>query len=230
MPIDYSKGKIYKIIDLDSNECYIGSTCEPTLARRLAGHVSCYKSYLNGNYHYVTSFKIIQNGDYDIVLIENYPCNSKDELHARESHYTQSMDCVNKVKKQGLINKIGKVEYGKQYREDNKEQLKEQMKQYNEANKDKIKQYYEDNKEQIKERSKQYYEANKEQIKEQTKQYRGDNREQIKQYREQYREEHKKEMNQKHDCECGGCYTICHKARHYKTSKHQIYEKNKIKH
>jgi hypothetical protein len=189
MPIDYSKGKIYKIIDLDSNECYIGSTCEPTLARRLAGHVSCYKSYLNGNYHYVTSFKIIQNGDYDIVLIENYPCNSKDELHARESHYTQSMDCVNKVKKQGLINKIGKVEYGKQYRE-----------------------------------------ANKEQIKEQTKQYRGDNREQIKQYREQYREEHKKEMNQKHDCECGGCYTICHKARHYKTSKHQIYEKNKIKH
>ena len=37
---NYQLGKICKIIDLDSNQCYIGSTCEPTLAKRLAKHVS----------------------------------------------------------------------------------------------------------------------------------------------------------------------------------------------
>jgi hypothetical protein len=31
-------GKIYKIVD--SNKCYIGSACEPTLARRQAKHAS----------------------------------------------------------------------------------------------------------------------------------------------------------------------------------------------
>ena len=38
--VNYQLGKIYKIVDLDSNKCYVGSTCEPTLARRLANHVS----------------------------------------------------------------------------------------------------------------------------------------------------------------------------------------------
>lgn len=157
MPIDYSKGKIYKIIDINTNECYIGSTCEPSLARRLAGHVSDYKRYLNGKGCYVTSFKIIEQGDYDIVLIENFPCNNKDELHARERYYTNNILCVNKIKQQGLYNKLGHIEYCKQYYEDNKDQ----MKQYREDNKDQMKQYYKDNKDQYK----QYYQTNKEKIK-----------------------------------------------------------------
>jgi predicted GIY-YIG superfamily endonuclease len=46
---DYSNGKFYKIVCNNiTNECYIGSTCEPILARRLAQHVSRYKSYLKG--------------------------------------------------------------------------------------------------------------------------------------------------------------------------------------
>ena len=31
-----------------------------------------------------------------IVLIENYPCNSKDEKNAREAHWIQSIECANK--------------------------------------------------------------------------------------------------------------------------------------
>jgi hypothetical protein len=112
---DYSNGKIYKIVCNITNECYIGSTCEPILARRLAGHVKSYKCWLNGKYHYVTSYKIIANGNYDIVLIELFPCDTKDQLHARESHYTQTIQCVNKIKNQGLCNALGKIEYIKQY-------------------------------------------------------------------------------------------------------------------
>jgi hypothetical protein len=135
---DYQNGRIYKIIDLDTNECYIGSTVL-ALSQRLAQHVVSYKRYLKGKGNKITSFKIIANGDYDIVLNELFPCNSKEELHARESHYCQSIQCVNKNKNQGLIYALGgQKEYYKQYMKDNKEQLTEQNKQYREANKEHI--------------------------------------------------------------------------------------------
>ena len=88
--INYQLGKIYKIDCNVTGKVYIGSTCEPTLARRLAGHVGNYKRYLKGTYSYVSSFEVLVSGNYDIVLIESYPCNSKDELHARERHYTNN--------------------------------------------------------------------------------------------------------------------------------------------
>ena len=35
--------------------------------------------------------------DCKIELIENYPCNCKEELLRREGHYIKSIDCVNNV-------------------------------------------------------------------------------------------------------------------------------------
>ena len=118
---DYQLGKIYKIECNVTGKVYIGSTCEPILARRLAGHIKSYKRYLNGKSNYVSSFDILQNGNYDIVLIESYPCNSKDELHARERYWTNSIDCINQRKGQGMLNELGEKEYHKQYRELNKD-------------------------------------------------------------------------------------------------------------
>ena len=117
---DYQLGKIYKIDCNVTGKVYIGSTCEPILARRLASHVGHYKRYLNGKYHYVSSFDILQKEDYDIVLIESYPCDTKDELHARERYWTNNIDCVNKIKGQGMYNELGEKEFGKYYREKNK--------------------------------------------------------------------------------------------------------------
>lgn len=68
--VNYQLGKIYKIVDLDSNQCYTGSTCEPTLAKRLAKHVSDYRQHLKGKGRYITSSIILAMDDYDIVLIE----------------------------------------------------------------------------------------------------------------------------------------------------------------
>jgi queuine/archaeosine tRNA-ribosyltransferase len=46
----------------------------------------------------VTSFKIIENGDYDIILLEEVKdCENKEQLRARERHYIESLDCVNKT-------------------------------------------------------------------------------------------------------------------------------------
>jgi hypothetical protein len=93
----YSKAKIYKIVDNTSRKVYVGSTCEDTLAKRLSKHVDSYKRHLKGNYNNVTSFQILSNENYDIILIENYPCNNKDELRARERYWIENTDfCVNK--------------------------------------------------------------------------------------------------------------------------------------
>jgi hypothetical protein len=120
MPIDYNLGKIYKLVNNNTNEIYVGSTCEPILARRLAGHVGSFKHYLAGKFNYVTSFKILESGNYDIVLIENCPCESKDELHQHERHYIETLDCVNKY----IPNRTQK-EYLTNYRITNKSKINE---------------------------------------------------------------------------------------------------------
>jgi hypothetical protein len=124
---NYAQGKIYKIVNYENDDIYIGSTTEPTLARRLAEHVSCYKRYLDGKGNYVTSYTIIETGHYDIQLVEAYPCNNKMELHAREGYWIKSMDCVNKYI-------AGRTR--KEYNKENQDVIAEKMKVYYEDKKD----------------------------------------------------------------------------------------------
>ena len=93
---NYQNSKIYKIVDNTNNNIYIGSTTKPLLSQRLAQHCYSYKSWIKGYGRKFTSYDIIVNGNYDIVLLELYPCNSKDELYAREKYYIQNNNCVNK--------------------------------------------------------------------------------------------------------------------------------------
>ena len=71
---DYSKGKIYKIECYTTGLIYIGSTCEPTIAKRLAKHNSNFTRWKKDNTkeNYMTSFKVLENNNYDICLIETY--------------------------------------------------------------------------------------------------------------------------------------------------------------
>ena len=189
---DYLKGKIYKIVCNLTNLTYIGSTCEPTLARRLASHVGDYMKWLNGKHRFITSFKIIEGGNYNIILVEECPCESSDQLHARERHYIETVECVNKVIPTRSM---------KEWKEINKEKIKECEKIYREANKD-----------HIKVRKKQYNEDNKEHIKEYKKEYRETNKEIIRQHR-----------SEKLICLCGSTYSRSGKSEHEKTKKHQDY-------
>jgi len=93
----YQRAKIYKIVSNAVPDVYIGSTCEPYLSNRLAGHRGNYKRYLNGKSPCCSSYKILGTNDYDIILIEQYPCNNKEELHARERYWIEiTKNCVNK--------------------------------------------------------------------------------------------------------------------------------------
>jgi hypothetical protein len=91
---NYQQAKIYKITSGDMT--YIGSTTAPTLAKRLAEHVSNYKGWKAGTRGRTTSFQVIETGQYEITLIELYPCGSKDELNARERFHIEHTICVNK--------------------------------------------------------------------------------------------------------------------------------------
>ena len=138
---NYQKSKIYKIVDNTNGNIYIGSTTTKYLSKRLTDHVCRYNKYLNNNLSgYYTSFKILENGNYNIVLIENYPCNNKNELYAREKYYIINNECVNKIYKYPHKKKIYNPQKEKERYQKNKEKIKEYTKQYYQKNKNKFKQ------------------------------------------------------------------------------------------
>jgi len=234
MPVDYNLGKIYKIVCNVTDEIYIGSTCQPTVAHRVAKHVSTYKLFKMGKSNYVTSYKIIERCDYNIYLIENFPCNNKDELTKREGEIIKQMqndnNVVNKVvpgrtlAEYNVDNRDKIKEYQKEYHEQHKDKIYKVNKEYREKNKDKLneqkKVYLEQNKDKIKEQKKEYQKQNKDKINEQKKEYYEQNKDKIKEYREQNKDkinERKKELIR---CDCGMTYSMSHKTRHCKSNKH----------
>jgi hypothetical protein len=181
----YQNGKIYQIVSFSHPDLiYYGSTIQ-TLSMRFAGHRRDTKKE-NSN----SSKQIICFDDAKILLIENYPCNSKEELNKREGEYIRNNICVNK-----RIEGRTKEEYY----EDNKELIKEKNKEYYEGNREKIKEnskiYNDNNKEKITEKQKIYRDNNREKIKETNNQNKGKqqiyyevNKENIKEHNKIYRE------------------------------------------
>jgi hypothetical protein len=157
--MNYQNGKIYAIRTYQTEEIYIGSTCSP-LYKRLYKHKHSLKRWKKGKAGYTTSYKILEYGDAYIELIENYPCNSKEELRRREGEEIRSCECVNKR----IPGRTKKELY-----EDNKEEILKQKKKYYETHKQKIikhkKKYYEENKEE----ARKYYEEHKKEIEEKGK-------------------------------------------------------------
>jgi hypothetical protein len=146
---DYSQGKIYKIISSECDLVYYGS-CAIPLNQRLSIHKNKYKCFLEAKFNYVTSFELLKQNNYEIVLVENYPCDSRKELELREGEYIKNNVCVNE-------RVAGRTP--KEYRQDNRETLLQKKKEYREANKEKIreqqKQYWQDNRERIREQKKE---------------------------------------------------------------------------
>lgn len=58
----------------------------------------------------------------------------------------------------------------------------------------------------------------------QKKEYRLKNKEIIKEKKKEYREKIKDKLSEQHQCQCGGHYTITHKQRHLKSTKHIQFE------
>jgi hypothetical protein len=135
---NYNNSKIYKIINSElPNLIYYGSTTQ-TLKSRFNKHK---------NTSHCSSKALFSVGTPEIILLEDYPCETKADLLKRERVFIEGNECINYIIP-------GRTK--KEYKQDNKEKIKEQSKQYKQ-----------DNKEKIKETNKQYKQDNKEKIKEQ---------------------------------------------------------------
>jgi hypothetical protein len=197
---DYQNGKIYKIVCLDTDETYYGSTVQDLRKRK-----SVHKDRAKYPEQACESRSIINRGNWKMELVENYPCSSKQELFARELFYIQNKQCVNKKMPWSTDEerKKAKSMYDKKYREGAKrEEILEKKRQYSK-----------DHAEEIKEKQKEYREGQKrEEILQKKKEYYEKNRTQI-----------RAKWSEKFECECGGCYTLNHKQEHFKSKKHQEY-------
>jgi len=82
--MDYQNGKIYRVVCEETGRQYIGSTCS-TLVKRLSNHK---RNKKNGS-----SCKDFINPK--IFLIEDYPCDRKEQLLMRERYHMENTECVN---------------------------------------------------------------------------------------------------------------------------------------
>jgi hypothetical protein len=208
---DYQQGKIYKIVCNETGLTYYGSTVKPRLSERMSNHRGMFKAYKEDpiSNKYVSSFQVLERNNYEYSLVESYPCNTKDELHARERYYIENNECVNRS-----IPSRTKAEY----RDDHKPEIAE----YNKL-------YYEANRHTLLEKAKHIDETKRERIKTYMKGWRKPNEQNIAKYNEEtniHRNAKRRERRSKQEaemCECGGRYLHENKARHLKSDMHQLF-------
>ena len=123
--VNYANSKIYKIVG--GGLTYIGSTTRP-LSERFYEHKSRSSK--------CSARVVLEHSDACIVLIENYSCENKEQLLARERHWVDTSECVNLLRP--ILYERETQELKKEYYEANKEEFCIHSKEYYEANKDKI--------------------------------------------------------------------------------------------
>ena len=139
--MDYKNGKIYKIESHLGDKVYIGSTTKQYLSQRMVAHRNDYKKWRNNKSGYVRVYELFNEYGIEnchITLIEIFPCNTRDELRAKEGFFIKSVACVNK-------NIAGRNK--KEYNEEHKDQIKNWQKDFYDNHPNYSRDYYEANKE-----------------------------------------------------------------------------------
>jgi hypothetical protein len=110
----YQNGKMYKITNTVDDNKYVGSTCS-SLPKRMINHKGDSKRYPN-----IKLYKHLLNigwANATIELIENFPCNSKEELCKREQELINELEpTLNMYKSFGFDPK----QYSTKYYQNNK--------------------------------------------------------------------------------------------------------------
>ena len=199
----YQRGKVYKLVNFLNDEIYVGSTIQP-LRKRKYQHKCDFSRKKNYLYEKLKECGCSKN-DIDLILIEEYPCNSKFELHKRERYWIEKL--------KGSLNNNIPTRTRKEYKNNNKENIRNQNIKWYKKNieiiKIKGKIYRENNREKEKLRHKIYRENNKEKEKLRHKIYEKNNKEKIKQ-----------KSKQKVPCICGIVTRKDGKWKHRRSKNH----------
>ena len=126
--VNYQNSKLYKIepiVDHVEGDIYIGSTTKIYLSQRMDTHRSAYNFWKKGKGSHIRSYDLFDKYGIEncqILLIESFPCQTRDELSSREGYYMRTIKCVNK-------NIAGRSyeETCKQYRENNIDKINEKL-------------------------------------------------------------------------------------------------------
>jgi len=119
-------GKIYRILDNTNSSFYIGSTIKD-LTTRLRGHETSARASADG--YGLSSKQIIQNGDYEIQLLEACECLNRKDLLQKEQYYMNLYPrCINKNR--ASLSPEVKKDISKQRYIQNKEVILEKKKIY----------------------------------------------------------------------------------------------------
>lgn len=188
--MDYLDGKVYCISN--GELYYVGSTIQG-LKERLRGHRADYTGFCNKKNHYRSSYEVIKTGKYTIKLIENFPCDTKSELVAREYEIIKEYKALYGDK---CVNIEGVNE-------------KQTDEEYKQKACDRANTYYAEHKTECQEKMRQSYQDNKEQRLAQVKTYREANHAKI-----------MAKLLTQVECECGAKIAKCNLTRHKKSQRH----------
>ena len=117
---NYNKSCVYKLCckDTEIKEEYVGSTTN--FGRRKCEHKTICNNEKDGHYNFYVYKFIRDHGgwdNWDMVVIENVNVNTKHELHTIERQFIEDLDAS--------LNKRIPTRPPKEYRENNKEIIKE---------------------------------------------------------------------------------------------------------
>ena len=145
--VDYSKAKIYQILNDVDNHVYIGATCQ-SLNMRMVGHRRSLKTETGNGCKLYKKMNELGVEHFYIELIKETPCENKEQLRAIEGDY---------IRQFGTLNSCIAGRTTKQWRKENTEYLKEYDHQKWIQNKPMIQKY-----------NQKYYQAKKHIINEKT--------------------------------------------------------------
>lgn len=231
---NYQNGKIYCVRNNIDDDVYVGSTTT-TLCKRMAKHRESTKSKEKKDRKVYAKMNEIGAEQFYIELIENYPCETLEQLRQREGYYIREMGTLNTQvagrTKQGWANdhKEHRKQQHQDYYKQHKEKYNQQSKLWREEHVEEMQEYkkkwYEANKEELTTKQKERYENKKEEIQQKQAEYRDKNKDKLNEYFKQYREKNKDVLEAKAavkmTCVCGGCFRKGDKARHEKTIMHR---------
>lgn len=205
---NYTNSIIYKLCCKDTSitDIYVGSTTNKT-KRKQKHKFNCNNETCREYNYYVYQF-IRENGGWEnwqIIVIENYPCQNRTELETRERYWLDELKAT--------LNKQVPTRTQQEWYGVNRDRIKIYKKEWREANRDKIS-----------EKQKEYYTVNRDIILENVKQYSKENHDKILKFQKEYREANRDKINEKQKekivCECGCEINKTSLYRHRKSQKH----------
>ena len=191
----YSNGKIYQILNHKTDDIYIGSTCNP-LTKRFYYHKSFYHDPKSQSRKLYAKMTEIGLEHFYIELVEDFECESKEQLRAREGFF---------IRERATLNHMIEGRTRSEYLIEEKDKVNETRRRC----------YYN--------RIEQpgYVEKRREA----SKIYRDENHEHVLNMKKAYRDKCREEINEKQNevviCECGCESARGNLSRHHKSKMHQ---------